>query len=163
MSTALIMALLVGASYPDVNQAAHAALADAAICSQNRRECGGVVFMRPDGSYAYTAPVTSGKPFGVDLSGPYASAPGPVVADYHVHICSVHNAPFADFFSASDAIANQGLHTVGYMLSLCSWNIHRYDPSQDDADDEEVDLHSGRVFYLTIGHVSGWLAPQERT
>jgi hypothetical protein len=80
-----------------------------------------------------------------------------VVADFHTHICSVHNRPFADFFSPADAIANQGLHTVGYMLSLCDWNIRRYDPSQDERDDEEVDFHSGRVIYLTCGHIVGWV------
>jgi hypothetical protein len=49
------------------------------------------------------------------------------------------------------------------MADLCTFEIHRFDPRQDDRDNEEVDLHSGRVFYLTIGHVSGWLSPQERT
>src|SRR5438067_1917902 len=82
-----------------------------------------------------------------------------VVADFHTHVCSIHNQAFADFFSMSDAIVNQELHTVGYMLSLCDWNIRRYDPSQDDRDDEEVDFRSGRVIYLTCGHIVGWVPP----
>jgi hypothetical protein len=82
-----------------------------------------------------------------------------VVADFHTHICSIHNQPFADFFSPADAYANQGLHTVGYMLSLCDWNIRRYDPAQDERDDEEVDFRSGRVIYLTCGHIVGWVPP----
>ena len=60
---------------------------------------------------------------------------------------------------SSDLIVNQELHTVGYMLSLCDWNIRRYDPSQDDRDDEEVDFRSGRVIYLTCGHIVGWVPP----
>jgi hypothetical protein len=85
-----------------------------------------------------------------------------VVADFHTHICSVHNRPFSTFFSSSDALANEGLHTVGYMLSLCDGYIRRFDPVQDDQDDEEVDFHSGRVIYLTIGHIVGWV-PSEAT
>jgi len=126
----------------------------AAICSP-RFECGGVVRSVP-GGYRASAPISSRKPFGVDLGEFY----GPdVVADFHTHICSIHNKAFADFFSLSDAIVNQGLHTVGYMLSLCDWNIRRYDPTQDDRDDEEVDFQSGRVIYLTCGHIVGWISP----
>ena len=85
-----------------------------------------------------------------------------MVADFHTHICSIHNKPFSPFFSSSDALANDGLHTVGYMLSLCDGYIRRFDPAQDDHDDEEVDFHSGRVIYLTIGHIVGWV-PSEAT
>jgi hypothetical protein len=45
------------------------------------------------------------------------------------------------------------------MLSLCDWNIRRYDPAQDDRDDEEVDFTSGRIIYLTCGHIVGWVPP----
>jgi hypothetical protein len=151
-----------GKPYADINHAAHDALADAARCSHNTFECGTVIWIQPDGQYVYSAPISSERPFGVDLGPAYASALGPIVADAHVHVCSIHNAPFADFFSASDAIANQGLGTVGYMLSECDWNIRRYDPAQDDRDDEEVDFKSGKVLYLTIGHIAGWLSPDDR-
>jgi hypothetical protein len=43
------------------------------------------------------------------------------------------------------------------MLSLCDGNVRRYDPSQDDRDDEVVHFTSGREIYLTCGHVSGWI------
>jgi hypothetical protein len=129
----------------------------AAICNPNY-ECGGVVRAVP-GGFEASALLTSRRPFDVDLGEFY----GPdVVADFHTHICSTHNRPFADFFSPSDAIANQGLHTVGYMLSLCDWNIRRYDPAQDESDALEVDFHSGRVIYLTIGHIVSWV-PSETT
>ena len=65
-----------------MNRAAHDALVDAAVCSHNERECGGVIYRQGDG-YVYKPPVTSDKPFGVDLGPAYGSAPGPVVADFH--------------------------------------------------------------------------------
>jgi hypothetical protein len=43
------------------------------------------------------------------------------------------------------------------MLSLCDGNVRRYDPSQDDRDDEVVHFTSGREIYLTCGHISGWV------
>ncbi|MBV9344704.1 MAG: hypothetical protein JO341_14515 [Gammaproteobacteria bacterium] len=139
--------------FATVDEAAIDGLRHAAATCNPRYECGGVVRAVP-GGYEATAPISSKKPFGVDLGEFY----GPeVVADYHTHICSIHNRPFADFFSTADALANQGLHTVGYMLSLCDGNIRRFDPAQDDRDDEEVDFRSGRVIYLTIGHIVGWV------
>jgi len=117
------------------------------------------VVRRVQGGFEASGLITSNRPFGVDLGEFYAPD---VVADFHTHICSVHNRPFSTFFSSSDAIANQGLHTVGYMLSLCDGYIRRFDPAQDDQDDEEVDFHSGRVIYLTIGHIVGWV-PNDAT
>jgi hypothetical protein len=151
----LIAALTVFAT---VDEAAISALTHAATICDPRYECGGVV-RRVNGGYEASGLITSNRPFGVDLGEFYA--PG-VVADFHTHICSIHNKPFAAFFSSSDALANQGLHTVGYMLSLCDGHIRRFDPSQDDSDDEEVDFHSGRVIYLTIGHIVGWV-PSDAT
>jgi hypothetical protein len=149
------MNLLALAVFATVDEAAIEALTHAAAVCDPRYECGGVV-RRVPGGFEASALFSSKKPFGVDLGEFY----GPdVVADFHTHICSVHNKPFADFFSPADAIANQGLHTIGYMLSLCDWNIRRYDPSQDERDDEEVDFHSGRVIYLTCGHIVGWAPP----
>ena len=138
-----------------MDEAAIEALKHAASICDPRYECGGVV-RRVAGGFEASELLTSYKPFGVDLEEFYGPT---VVADFHTHICSIHNAPFADYFSLADALANQGLHTVGYMLSLCDRNIRRYDPSQDDRDDEEVDFHSGRVIYLTCGHIVGWVAP----
>ncbi|HUL46911.1 MAG TPA: hypothetical protein VLV25_07410 [Steroidobacteraceae bacterium] len=149
------MNLLALAVFATMDEAAIDALKHAAAVCDPRYECGGVVRRVPDG-YEASALFSSKKPFGVDLGEFYAKD---VVADFHTHICSIHNEPFADFFSPADAYANQGLHTVGYMLSLCDWNIRRYDPSQDDRDDEEVDFRSGRVIYLTCGHIVGWVPP----
>ena len=149
------MNLLALAVFSTIDDAAIEALTHAAAVCDPRYECGGVV-RRVPGGFEASALFSSKKPFGVDLGEFY----GPdVVADFHTHICSIHNQPFADFFSPADAYANQGLHTVGYMLSLCDWNIRRYDPSQDDRDDEEVDFTSGRVIYLTCGHIVGWVPP----
>src|ERR1700756_2377043 len=146
----LIAALTVFAS---VDEAAVSALTHAATICNPRYECGGVV-RAVNGGFEASGLITSNRPFGVDLAEFYSRV---VVADFPTHICSIHNKPFADFFSSSDALANQGLHTVGYMLSLCDGNIRRFDPTQDDLDDEEVDFHSGRVIYLTIGHIVGWV------
>ncbi|HVN46124.1 MAG TPA: hypothetical protein VMT66_12925 [Steroidobacteraceae bacterium] len=146
----LVAALTIFAT---IDEAAVSALKHAATICDPRYECGGVVRAVP-GGYEASGLITSNRPFGVDLGEFYARD---VVADFHTHICSVHNRPFAAFFSSADAFANQGLHTVGYMLSMCDGYIRRYDPSQDDRDDEEVDFHSGRVIYLTIGHIVSWV------
>ena len=149
------MNLLAVLAFATMDETAIAALRHAAETCDPHYECGGVV-RKVDGGFEASALTTSYKPFGVDLEELYGSD---VVADFHTHICSTHNQPFADFFSPADAIANQGLHTVGYMLSLCDRNIRRYDPTQDDRDDEEVDFHSGLVIYLTSGHIVGWAPP----
>jgi len=92
----------------------------------------GGVVRAVNGGFEASGLITSKRPFGVDLGEFY----GPdVVADFH---------------------------TVGYMMSLCDGYIRRFDPSQDDRDDEEVDFHSGRVIYLTIGHIVGWV-PNDAT
>lgn len=152
-----MMNLLALAVFATMDDAAIEGLKHAADICDPRYECGGVVRQIP-GGFVVSVLMTSKKPFGVDLGEVY----GPdVVADFHTHICSIHNKPFADFFSSADAMANQGLRTVGYMLSLCDHNIRRYDPRQDNRDDEEVDFHSGRVIYLTCGHIVGWAVPPE--
>src|ERR1700758_301664 len=150
--------LLALAVFATIDEAAISGLKHAAAICNPQYECGGVVGA-VKGGFVATNLISSKRPFGVDLGEFY----GPdVVADFHTHICSIHNRPFSAFFSSSDAIANQGLHTVGYMLSLCDGYIRRFDPSQDDRDDEEVDFHSGRVIYLTIGHIVGWV-PSDAT
>lgn len=142
--------------FATIELASHAALVDAYNCGEQRRECGGVIYHERRG-YFYSVPVR-GRAFGVmlPLDKP-APAGADAVADYHSHICSVHNRPFADLFSFGDVTANTAFHVVGYMLSGCTGNIHRFDPSQDDRDDIEVDLVSGKKFYLTSGHISGWV------
>ena len=153
------------AIFATMDAAAIDGLKDAAACSRNRVECGGAIYQRADGVYVRSGVITSGKPFGVSLETVYEPVPTgmKVVGDFHVHICSVHNDVFAPYFSTSDAILNQGLHTVGYMLDLCTHNVHRYDPTQDDADDEEIDFkpHADGTrhppIYMTIGHIVGWI------
>ena len=150
-----MLSLMALAVFATMDEAAIDGLKHAAVSCDPRFECGGVIRAVPGGFQA-TSPITSYKPFGVSLELVYSTD---VVADFHTHICSIHNRPFADFFSTSDALVNQGLHTVGYMLSMCDFNIRRYDPSQDERDDEEVDFQSGRVIYLTCGHIVGWVPP----
>lgn len=147
-----------------LEEVARAGLIEAYKCSQQKRECGGVIyeFIEAGGrKWYFRSPIeTSNKPFGVEIKaiGEPAPAGTKMVADFHVHICSVHNKDFSAFFSVGDVIVNQAMHTVGYMLDSCSGEIHRFDPAQDAVDDEEVDFKSGLVLYLTIGHVSGWIS-----
>jgi hypothetical protein len=149
---------LIFAIFGDIDSAAIAALTVARDCPR-QYECGGVIYEDSAQDYHVSAPLTSHKPFGLDIL--QYSEPIPegwrIVADYHTHICSDHNRLFANFFSPADAYVNQGFHTVGYMLSLCDGNVRRYDPSQDDRDDEVVHFTSGREIYLTCGHISGWI------
>ena len=149
---------IIFAVFGDMDSAAIAALTVARDCPR-QYECGGVIYEDADHYYHVSAPLTSHKHFGVDIV--QYGEPTPVgwriVADYHTHICSPHNRLFANFFSPADAYVNQGFHTVGYMLSLCDGNVRRYDPAQDDRDDEVVHFTSGREIYLTCGHIAGWI------
>ena len=154
----LSMNPLIFAIFMDVDSAAVAGLHAALDCPR-QYECGGVVYEDSEHHYRVTAPLTSHQHFGVEIPQ-YNEAIPPgwrIVADYHTHICSIHNQLFANFFSPADAYVNQGFHTVGYMLSFCDGNVRRYDPSQDDRDDEVVHFTSGREIYLTCGHVAGWI------
>jgi hypothetical protein len=149
---------LIFAIFGDMDSAAAAALRAALDCPR-QYECGGVIYENSEHRYRVSAPLTSHKHFGLDIPQYTEATPAGwrIVADYHTHICSQHNRLFANFFSAADAYVNQGFHTVGYMLSLCDGNVRRYDPSQDDRDDEVVQFTSGREIYLTCGHISGWI------
>jgi hypothetical protein len=146
---------MIDTSLEDV---ARAALIEAYNCGEQRRECGGVIYERA-GKYWYSIPVTQSKPFSVDLGELYVpdAEHTHIAGDYHNHLCTGRNKRFAEFFSMGDVLVNTVFQTVGYMLDGCTGNIHRFDPAQDDRDDEEVDMSSGRKFYLTIGHLSGWI------
>jgi hypothetical protein len=152
------MISLIFAIFGDMDSAAIAALTVARECPRHY-ECGGVIYEDSEHHFRVSAPLTSYKPFGLDILQYTEARPDGwrIVADYHTHICSQHNRMFANYFSAADAYTNQGFHTVGYMLSLCDGNVRRYDPSQDDRDDEVVQFMSGREIYLTCGHISGWI------
>jgi hypothetical protein len=150
----IYMLALIG-PFSNMDDAAIAGLRNAAPLSHNEREWGGVVYRRGV-NYFFTAP-DPGEAFGVDLGPAYAALPGESpVADFHIHICAGRKE-LSLFFSPNDVVVNRGLHTIGYMLSLCDGNVHRYDPSQDEDGDEEVDYHSGRKLFLTIGHIVGWV------
>lgn len=149
--------------FAGMDTAAVAALQEAAVCSHNVRECGGVIYER-DGRFFYDVP-HPGRQFGVDLPE-YDDALPPrvhIVADYHVHVCADRNRDFSPYFSMADSLVNQGFHTVGYMLSLCDDNVRRFDPRQDDMGDEEVDFRPRpdgtrhKPIYLTCGHIVGWV------
>ena len=150
---------LIFAIFGDMDSAASAALTAARDDCPRQYECGGVIYEDSERQYHVSAPLTSHKHFGLDIPQYTEGRPEGwrIVADYHTHICSQHNRLFANFFSPADAIVNQVFHTVGYMLSLCDGNVRRYDPSQDDQDDEVVHFTSGREIYLTCGHISGWV------
>jgi hypothetical protein len=149
---------LIFAIFGDMDSAAIAALSAARDCPR-QYECGGVIYEDSEQHYRVSPPLSSHKPFGLEILQYSEAVPEGwrIVADYHTHICSQHNRLFANFFSPADAIVNQAFHTVGYMLSLCDGNVRRYDPSQDDRDDEVVHFTSGREIYLTCGHISGWV------
>jgi len=145
--------------FGDMDSAANGALTVALDCPR-QYECGGVIYEDSEHRYHVSAPLTSHKHFGLEIPQYTEGAPESgwrIVADYHTHICSPHNRLFANFFSPADAIVNTAFHTVGYMLSLCDGHVRRYDPSQDDRDDEVVHFTSGREIYLTCGHITGWI------
>ena len=161
----LVLAAIL-TSYLTIEAASRAALIDAYNCGEQKQECGGVIYADPREHFTYTVPITDHRAFGVTIPYLYSVAPpdgARLVADYHNHICSKHNRDFSQFFSYGDASVNDGFKIIGYMLDGCTGNIHRYDPSQDPRDDEEVDFapHAdGTVkppFFLTIGHISGWV------
>lgn len=150
--------------YYSLEHAAHDALVDAYNCGEQVRECGGVIYQRPMDPkipyllYFYSKPVTSNKPFGVDIP---ALAQPPLrgmklVADYHNHICA-GNHQAVGLFSVPDTLTNRGFHTVGYIVDGCTGNIHRFDPGQDKESDVTVHFANGRELDLTFGHITGWI------
>lgn len=149
----MITALIAAASFSSIDAAALAALADARGCSQNRRECGGVIY-EDGGAYFYTAPVTSGRPNGVDL-GPLWLLGLNIVADFHTHPC-VGVKQLNEVFSPGDVLSNSGLKVPGYMLSLCSGVVRRW-AIGDSPDDFEIDYSSGRTVFCATGHIVGFV------
>lgn len=158
-----LLALLTLTAYPGVDQAAITELNKAYWECPTTKECGGVIFLGKDGRY-YSSGLETGNSFGLDMPEYYTALPKgmvKIIADYHTHICSVHNKPFSPYFSASDVDLNAGFNTAGYMLSECNGVIRRWAPG-DDRDDEEVDFRKpdgskGKTIYLTIGHIVGFL------
>lgn len=146
-----ILALL---AFATMDEAAIDGLKSAYRNCDARYECGGVVTHLRTGGYTWQGLTTSNRPNGLSLEDLYKVYDKSVVADFHTHPC-VGNKPLNNFFSMGDVLSNDGLHTVGYMLSLCDLNIRRFDPAQDERDDEEIDFHSGRVLYMTSGHIVG--------
>lgn len=161
----MFLALIAAASmiYPSELDAAKAGLKLAAECSQNKRECGGVIYKLPTG-YAISEIVTSDKKYGLPALEYYYEPGGPtnIVADFHTHVDLSGNHLFSPYFSTSDRLTNEGLHTTGYMYSFRDGMIHAYVPGYDDADDIECDMHNTktgkkRTIYLTSGHIVGIL------
>lgn len=138
--------------------AAKYALRLAYTCSENKQECAGVIIKRDNLFYATTP--KSGKAFAADVGEYYKPDALPrndsIVADYHNHICNIHNVTFAEYFSPADVLVNKGLHTRGYMLSNCDRSIHIFDPEQDPMDDIEVDFTSGNKIFLATGRLIDW-------
>lgn len=162
----MILSLIASVSltaFPTELQAASAELNKAYWECPTTKECGGVIYLGKDGKY-YSSGLETGSSFGLEMPEYYTPLPEGMVkitADYHTHICSIHNKPFAPFFSPGDIDANQGFNTVGYMLCECDGVIRRWAPG-DDRDDEEVDFKKpdgtkGKVIYLTTGHIVGFL------
>lgn len=154
----MIAALLLALSFDPTNleDVAREALSKSARCSQGVRECGGVIYRKPDGSYVASEPAV-GVTYGVDMGQFYFGNTLPIAADYHVHICGPHNRRFANYFSPADGMVNEGFHTIGYMLSLCDHNIRRFDPQELPREVMVIQFHSGKELEMPIGHVVGWL------
>ena len=77
-----ILGLKPGDKYKSPDAAAKAAIRD--IWDKSQREgveYGGWIYKNPDGTYSYTAPVTQGDPWGVNLGTP----PNNAVGHYHIH------------------------------------------------------------------------------
>jgi RHS repeat-associated protein len=71
-----------GDKYQSPDAAGKAAIRDIWEKSQKEgAEYGGWIYKNPDGTYSYTAPVTQGDPWGVNLGTP----PKNVVGNYHIH------------------------------------------------------------------------------
>lgn len=158
----MLLALVAAVSlvYPSELDAAKAGLKAAAECSQNKYECGGVIYKTESG-YTLSPIVTSQKKYGLPALEQFYLPGKPLpVADFHTHVDLSGNHLYSTFFSNADVGTNDGLHTTGYMYSFKDNMIRAYVPGYDDRDDEEVDLHNTktgkkRSFFLTCGHIVG--------
>ena len=147
--------------FSSMEDAAKAALIVDARCSQNKWECGGVIYQDDVSQlYSFSAPTSDHAPFGVTVLELWTIRPPfgkTLVADRHIHICDPRNHRFAQYFSPADGYVNEGFHIYGYMADLCTRRIHRFDPLESPRDVEVVHFTSGRELELPIGHITGFL------
>src|ERR1700731_2999253 len=103
------MISLIFAIFGDMDSAAIAALTAARDCPRHY-ECGGVIYEASEHPRPVSAPLTSHKPFGLEILQSTEARPDGwrIVAMYHTHICVQHNRLWANYFSAAAAYTNQG-------------------------------------------------------
>lgn len=117
-------------------------------------ECSTFIAKDPNGKFAV-------GPARTDYSGDSvrirANAPEDwdVVATVHTHPCI--EGHFPNLFSSQDMAGSIMAHTIGYMVSLCTGDVHEFDymidsPNNVHLEDEGVWLSAGRV----IGRVDAF-------
>lgn len=151
--------LLFMGFFASMDDAALDGLREAKWCSMNHRECGGAVYVLPDGRFTRSGNL-SGDMRSVGL-GP-ALAPGlyppawHLVASWHVHTCEPGTDGrdhYAEYFSDADVNLYAVFWIQGYMLDLCTGTVHVFDPFVDKAGDAEDPRES-------VGHVRGFIDPR---
>lgn len=116
-------------------------------------ECSGVITQGPDGKYV-NSPVRTD--YASDSVRIYRRAPTGyrIVADIHSHPCipNTHGGVFSD----SDIITSITSRTVGYMVDLCTGDVHEFLPGRTRVDEVEVGADQFLTGGKTIGHVPAY-------
>jgi Domain of unknown function (DUF4329) len=135
--------------YDTLEEAGVHASARAYQCS-HAYECGGVIAQRPDGKYV-VGPIQS--TYSGDSLETSSSVPAgwKLVANYHSHPCN-NESHFTTFFSPIDISNNLSHRITGFMVDLCSGDVHEFDPSKDSPNDTEMP-DEGR--FATKGRIVG--------
>jgi hypothetical protein len=144
------LAVLMLPAYDTIEEAGVHGAQRAYQCSQ-AYECGGPIAQRPDGKYV-VGPIHSDYD-GASVTINHGVPRGwKLVGDYHSHPCNAESHEVA-YFSPSDLGGNTFMHIIGFMVDLCTGQVHEFDPSRDQPDNEEPATSPG--IHITQGRIIG--------
>lgn len=151
-----------GAGFDSMNEAGVNALRAAAQQSLYYEYGGVIVHNTKTGAYGFSFPSTdyAGDHLGIDDDPASYDEDAKIVGDFHTHPCLPYSHIPGVFSDADLADARITGH-VGYMLDLCTGDVHFFDPAVDKADEPtEHDLfelmlggHHGMAKGHIVGHV----------
>ena len=136
--------------YDTLEEAGVQASQRAANCS-HYYECGGIIALRPSDHKYVVGPVQSSRSGDSVHFERNAPLGWKVVANYHSHPC-LPDTHYVDFFSPEDLMGDTMNKEPGFMVNLCTGDVHEFDPSRDSPNDTLV---GDEGIYSTHGRTVG--------
>ena len=138
--------------YDTLHEAAVVAATKLYECS-HYYECGGVIATDLAGKYVI-GPGLSSMAHGDETNVPHGVPTGwKFVAEIHSHPC-LKDTHEVDFFSPQDLMGYQQGKFVGYMLDMCTGEVHEFVPGRDSPNDTEM-LPGNPGDFATHGKIIG--------